>query len=568
MFNGYGARVGSGDSLTSTATTLAPVFTWISHTWDHRVLTGMSYASAFDELSLNNQFAIGAGLAPYRIDNLVTPEISGLTNVEAMRAAWDIGVRQLAADTAKPEGRSKTPNSGIRNVAVPDLLEIPRRPTEVYYNVSQPAEWIAEYTVMYPGAYTYEQLVATQSEQLLRYLLRGENCPWMFHQANVRDNGGGHSLLRDVLDAAFDRYLARASFPIVSPTMEDLAERVRGRMRYDAAGASATLGPGAQVVVRVNNAAAVPVTGLCTPAAESYGGQKNLVPRARRRGERHAVARGLQPVVRGGPWRYRRWRHGRGRHGHGRRERWRGGRRGRPRGDGHERWWRGGHERRQHGGHERWWDGGHERWQRGGGERQWVGGCERQRRGGCAWWWFVGRRQRGGRRRGLCRLRCRGQRRGRQGQRRRLGGNARRRRWRLRRLGHPHGHGRALGGRSQRRRRVRLLGGGQRRRWPIAVVGRAEPDGHRAAHLVDPAPASLTTSETRPRPRDRPRRRRRPRNWGQAHEDGDEDGDEDDHEDEDGFVRHVRDGCAGDCTPPAGGSRRGAVAWRLPPRAR
>ena len=104
--------------------------------------------------------------------------------------------------------------------------------------------------------------------------LRGENWPWMFHQANVRDIGGGHSLLRDVLDAAFDKYLARARFPIVSPTMDDLAGRVRGRMGYDASGASATLGPGAQVVVRVSNAAAVPVTGLCTPAAESYGGQK------------------------------------------------------------------------------------------------------------------------------------------------------------------------------------------------------------------------------------------------------------------------------------------------------
>ena len=174
VFNGYGARVGGADPLTSAAMTLAPGFTSISHTWDHRVLTGMSYASAFDELSLNNQFAIGAALAPYRIDNLVTPEISGLDNAEAMRAAWDIGVRQLASDTAKPEGRSKTPNSGIRNVVVPDLLEVPRRPTEVYYNVSQPAESIAEYTAMYPGTYTYDKLLATQSDQLLRYLLRGE----------------------------------------------------------------------------------------------------------------------------------------------------------------------------------------------------------------------------------------------------------------------------------------------------------------------------------------------------------------------------------------------------------
>ena len=310
VFNGYGARVGGADPLTSAAMTLAPGFTWISHTWDHRVLTGMSYASAFDELSLNNQFAIGAALAPYRIDNLVTPEISGLDNAEAMRAAWDIGVRQLASDTAKPEGRSKTPNSGIRNVVVPDLLEVPRRPTEVYYNVSQPAEWIAEYTAMYPGTYTYDKLLATQSDQLLRYLLRGENCPWMFHQANVRDNGGGHSLLRDVLDAAFDRYLARASFPDRQPDhggsggagARPDAIRRGGRQRDAGSGRAGRR-------AREDRGGGSDHRAV-QPAAESYGGQKNLVPRARRGRERHAVARGLQPVVHG-RWR-RRYRGGGG----------------------------------------------------------------------------------------------------------------------------------------------------------------------------------------------------------------------------------------------------------------
>ena len=61
-------------------------------------------------------------------------------------------------------------------------------------------------------------------------MLAGNNDPWMFHQANTRDYGGGHSLLGDLLGATLDQYLAAATFPILSPTMDELAVRVLDRM--------------------------------------------------------------------------------------------------------------------------------------------------------------------------------------------------------------------------------------------------------------------------------------------------------------------------------------------------
>ena len=96
----------------------------------------------------------------------------------------------------------------------------------------------------------------------------------MFHQANLRDLGGGKSLLSDVLDAVFAKYAARATFPVVTPTMDELAERVEARMDFDASGVTATIGPGPTLSVHVMNAATVPVTGLCTPGVESYAGQQ------------------------------------------------------------------------------------------------------------------------------------------------------------------------------------------------------------------------------------------------------------------------------------------------------
>ena len=56
--------------------------------------------------------------------------------------------------------------------------------------------------------------------------------------------------------------------------MEELAQKMKARMAFDAAGVSATIEPGGKLTVRVAKAATVPVTGLCTPGAEAYAGQQ------------------------------------------------------------------------------------------------------------------------------------------------------------------------------------------------------------------------------------------------------------------------------------------------------
>ena len=253
---------------------LGSTFAFINHSWDHPILDGFSYADALLEFTRNDQYLRGLGLAVYASANAVTPNVSGLGNPNAMQALFDSGVRQIVSDSSQPGENNPSPNAGIPNASVPALLEIPRRPTELFFNVSQPVG--VDHRVQRP-AVAHRQLPRphrlAERRDLLEYLLRGENDPWMFHQANTRDLGGGHSLLSDLLDAAFDKYAAVATFPIVSPTMDELADRVRDRMSLNASGVSATLAPGSLLTVKVTKAATVPVTGLCTPGAESYAGQ-------------------------------------------------------------------------------------------------------------------------------------------------------------------------------------------------------------------------------------------------------------------------------------------------------
>src|SRR4029079_18278645 len=71
-----------------------------------------------------------------------------------------------------------------------------------------------------------------------------------------------------------------------SPTMDELGRRMANRMRDDAASPSATIGPGAVIIVRGCASRTVPLTGVCTVASEIYAGDPvayiDLAPGAER----------------------------------------------------------------------------------------------------------------------------------------------------------------------------------------------------------------------------------------------------------------------------------------------
>ena len=167
---------------------------------------------------------------PYATVNAVTPNISGLGSADAMRAIHDAGITQIVSDTSVAGENNPSPNVGIPNALQPSVLEVPRIPSELYFNVSQPSEWIPEYEALRSpnAAVDYETIIGTQSDAILQYMLDGNADPWMFHQANTRNyDGAGHSLLTDLMDATFSKYAAVMTLPIVSPTMDDLAGRFR-----------------------------------------------------------------------------------------------------------------------------------------------------------------------------------------------------------------------------------------------------------------------------------------------------------------------------------------------------
>jgi hypothetical protein len=157
---------------------------------------------------------------------------------------------------------------------------VPRRPTNLFFNVSTPGEWVAEYNCIYRAFWgrdlTYQEILDRESQAMLFYLLKGDIDPLMFHQPNLRAYAGAtkpQSLLGDLLDMTIAKYEYLVNIPILNPTQNGIGTEMTRRRAYNGAGVTASLVPGQSITLTAQRAATVPVTGLNIPGAESYGGQ-------------------------------------------------------------------------------------------------------------------------------------------------------------------------------------------------------------------------------------------------------------------------------------------------------
>ena len=281
-FNGWGAYTSEykPDSLTPIASSTAPQFHFVSHTWDHPMLDTSTVDEVKAQLGYNNYMAayLGLGADPRA---LVTPNVSGLKNPNVMKTAYALGVRYVVTDTSQPGYNNPTPNTGLYSPLAPGVFMIPRYPTNLYFNVSTPEEWTAEYNCMYGPQgnnfwgrdLTYAEILDNVSETWLSYLLNGDLNPLMFHQPNTRAYDGVHSLLGDLIDLTVTKYGNLVKFPILSPSMAAVGDLMIARQKYNEAAVTATFVPGVGVVVAAQKAATVPITGLKTTGSELYAGQ-------------------------------------------------------------------------------------------------------------------------------------------------------------------------------------------------------------------------------------------------------------------------------------------------------
>ena len=288
-FNGEGTTdLYDPDPLTPAVIANEGAFAYVNHTLTHENLDHISYPNAFSELNQNHIIANQLGLTRYVQNSMVQPDISGLENGEFQRAANDFGIKYLISDTSRPEWNNPSPNAGFYSTLEPSLLIIPRRPTDLFYNLSTPEEWVSEYNCYYGptgicagGAFrywnhdlTYEEILDRESDMWLQYLLKWDLDPLMFHQANVRAYDGVNSLLGDLIEATIAKYSSYYNVPILGLAQHEIGDLMAQRMAYNESDVSATYVPCTSLTLTTVNPAVIPLTGIAYgETQEVYVGQ-------------------------------------------------------------------------------------------------------------------------------------------------------------------------------------------------------------------------------------------------------------------------------------------------------
>jgi hypothetical protein len=271
------------DPLTEAVTASQDEFEWISHTYGHENLDASSEQQTAWQLRKNHMAALQLNLTRYSQQNLVTPDISGLNNPAAMLAAARHGVRYVVSDWSRRDQRARF-NTGLRNRHDPRILEIPRYPTNIYYNVTEPGELLEEFAAVHPDfcrifrdrcPLNYQGLLDFESDTLLGYLFTYDINPLMFHQSNLRQYASGRTLLTDFLAAVVGKYEALSALPIRTVTMEQIGRMMERRDAYNKAGVVGVLVPGQRITVTATSGRAViPVTGVRVgTSVERYGAE-------------------------------------------------------------------------------------------------------------------------------------------------------------------------------------------------------------------------------------------------------------------------------------------------------
>ena len=313
-FNGFGSTPDGdappNDPLLSGAMTYKNDFFWLNHTWDHEnldcydpvpnsgICTPATDEESLDELQQNIVLARSLGI-PNDAASMVTPNISGLRNTAFLLAAQASGIKYMVSDMSYPDWQPVLPNTGVRSPYVNSILYIPRRATSIFYNTKSGATRVVgslpdEYNYFYGPTgllrlaggvpffttnQTYAQIIDTESNALLNYMLRGEWYPTMYHQSNLIRYSGSKSLYSDLMDATFNKFSKMSNLPVSSLAQTTLGQMMEERMTFNSAGVNALYVPSVGITLTANAAAKVPITGICSTGCISYGGQSiSMVP--------------------------------------------------------------------------------------------------------------------------------------------------------------------------------------------------------------------------------------------------------------------------------------------------
>jgi len=219
-------------------------FFWLTHTFSHMKLDAASYHDADMEMKVNIKMSKEPYLGMYEREcyskhSIVTPEISGLHNVDNLKALTENEVYYAVGDTSRTDlnpGNFYFPFiSNMTTSNFDGFVVFPRQPPQVYWDCSTIEENMQEYVQRYPdrSTVTWEQHLDEEADLHVKNFLKMRHDPYMFHEGNLRNEDfpvvtigtatGNFGMMQQWVERLVVEYNKYFDLPVVSIKMDDLA---------------------------------------------------------------------------------------------------------------------------------------------------------------------------------------------------------------------------------------------------------------------------------------------------------------------------------------------------------
>ncbi|KAL1882847.1 hypothetical protein Daus18300_000485 [Diaporthe australafricana] len=227
-------------------------FNTISHTFTHENQDNATYADVLKEIEFNQAWlaASGIGAGNFTPNGLIPPAITGLHNGDALRAWHDAGLVNCVGDNSRPVLRNQENDmwpyitqestDGYAGMQVNG-----RWPTRIYYNCDTSTCTTQEWIDTSAGVGTFNDLLAAEKADTIRYLAGLYHDPYMFHQANLRSTGDlGTTTINGVaytigifqawVQTIVEEYVRLFDWPLITLKQVDFSAWFANRMTRDA----------------------------------------------------------------------------------------------------------------------------------------------------------------------------------------------------------------------------------------------------------------------------------------------------------------------------------------------
>lgn len=229
----------------------ATSFFYNHHTFTHQNLDNVTFSDAVLQLQLNQLMAGPEYLnltsrTTWSETTMVTPQISGLANGDALSGMFSRGIRAVMGDNSF--SYNLNPNPYLLLYTTPATSNyagfpiIPRYATEVYFNATNVSGNLKLYNNIYQGQLgmsTWAQVLEREIARVVpNAMLKLRHDAHMFHQANLNtvNSGAGtnKSLLMAWVETVVTAFKSYALWPIVSYKADDLLALYKQREARDA----------------------------------------------------------------------------------------------------------------------------------------------------------------------------------------------------------------------------------------------------------------------------------------------------------------------------------------------